>query len=661
MKITTKLIVVLLLVSVLPLAVASYAGLRAMDRVGSLATDESTQALKGLGEDSIHRQALSVARQVELYLEAHPEMLTIPAKELEADKELAAIALQPVGKTGYTALYDSGAVTHFHSNPAIVGTDLHTLAGTLPEFWRIMEASLSGAPVDGYYKWKEADGSLRDKYMSCVPVGKTRFRVAATTYIDEFSQPIQNTQAKIAGISQATQWQLVGVAGMAGVLAVLAAVFLGVMMVRPLGRIAEGAQLLSQGKLDHELGVGSQDEIGQLAAVINQMAREIKRALQEKDNAARQAERRAAQIATGAEISGAASQVLDPDELLRHVVRLIAERFESYYTAVFLVDEAGQNAVLRAATGTTGQVLLEHGHKLGLDGNSMVGWVCVNKQARIALDADAEAIRFVNPLLPDTRSEMALPLRAGERVIGALDIQCTRVQAFDAEDITALQGMADQIAVALENARLFQQAQSSLKEVEQANRLLTQQGWEAFLRSTQADFAEFHQPGVPALTPEETDKLAQESRSLSGQNGTVSIPLRVRRQVIGTLVVERGPDRSEWSATELGLIQEMATQAALAMENARSFEQSQRIAARERLVGQVTTHMRETLDMNTILQTAVREIAQTLDAQQAELRLGTGPLSGKVSHGAGPGKSPLFTPSGSSQGSGHGDGKEALE
>ena len=105
----------------------------------------------------------------------------------------------------------------------------------------------------------------------------------------------------------------------------------------------------------------------------------------------------------------------------------------------------------------------------------------------------------------------------------------------------------------------------------------------------------------------------------------------------------------------------MATQAALAMENARSFEQSQRMAARERLVGQVATHMRGTLDINTILQTAVREIAQSLDAQRAELRLGTGPLSGKVSHGIGPGKSPLFTSSGSSQGNGHGEGKESLE
>jgi GAF domain-containing protein len=321
-----------------------------------------------------------------------------------------------------------------------------------------------------------------------------------------------------------------------------------------------------------------------------------------------------------------------------------------------LVDESGEQAMLHAGTGEAGQAMMERSHKLPVGESSMVGWACVHKEARIALDVGEEAVRFANPLLPLTRSEMALPLRVGDRVLGALDIQSTQAQAFDEDDIKALQGMADQIAVALENARLFQQAQSSLKEVERANRLLTQQGWETFLRSTRADFAEFHQPGVPSLTPEETDKLVQESRSLSGQNGTVAIPLRVRRQVIGTLVVERGPDRSEWSATDLGLIQEMATQASLAMENTRSFEQSQRMAARERLVGQVATHMRETLDMNTILQTAVREIAQSLNAQRAELRLGTGPTPGKVLGSVGQKVSPA--PSARGSGNGQHGGRE---
>jgi GAF domain-containing protein len=226
-----------------------------------------------------------------------------------------------------------------------------------------------------------------------------------------------------------------------------------------------------------------------------------------------------------------------------------------------------------------------------------------------------DAVHFANPLLPLTRSEIALPLRVGDRVLGALDIQSTQAQAFDQNDIATLQGAADQIAVALDNARLFQQVQSSLKEVERANRLLTQQGWEAFLRSTRADFAEFHQPGVPALTLEEIKNLAQEPCASSGQGNTISIPLRVRRQVVGTLIVERGADQSEWSATQLGVLEEMAAQATLALESARLFDESQRRAARERILREVMARVRSSTDPETVLKSLLREVGTVLGRQ----------------------------------------------
>jgi GAF domain-containing protein len=218
---------------------------------------------------------------------------------------------------------------------------------------------------------------------------------------------------------------------------------------------------------------------------------------------------------------------------------------------------------------------------------------------------------------------MALPLRVGNRVIGALDIQSTRAQAFDKDDITALQGMADQIAVALENARLFQQSQSSLQEIERVNRLLTQQGWETFLRSARTDFAEFHQPGVASLTPQEVEKLTQKQRSLADQDGVASIPLRVRGQVIGTLVVERAADRTEWSATELGLLEEMAAQSAQALESARLFEEPQRRAAREQLTRQITDNIRAATSVEDAMQRAVGELARALGATEIVGRIGT--------------------------------------
>jgi PAS domain S-box-containing protein len=165
--------------------------------------------------------------------------------------------------------------------------------------------------------------------------------------------------------------------------------------------------------------------------------------------------RRALLLQTAAEVSRATSSILDVDELLPQVVELIRDRFNLYYAGLFLVDEAGEYAVLQAGTGEAGRKMLEAGHKLKVGGASMIGWCVVNTQARIALDVGKDAVRFGNPLLPQTRSEMALPLISRGRVIGAVTIQSAQPAAFTQEDITILQTMADQLANAVENARLF--------------------------------------------------------------------------------------------------------------------------------------------------------------------------------------------------------------
>jgi PAS domain S-box-containing protein len=166
-------------------------------------------------------------------------------------------------------------------------------------------------------------------------------------------------------------------------------------------------------------------------------------------------QRRNMQMMAAADVSRAATQIHDVQELLDRCVDLIRTNFGFYYAAIFLIDEAGEWANLRAATGEAGSKLKEQAHKLGVGSQSMVGWVTANNAARIALDVGEEAIRFDNPLLPKTRSEMALPLRVRGEVIGALDVQSTGLRAFTDEDIQSIQMMADQVAIAIENARLF--------------------------------------------------------------------------------------------------------------------------------------------------------------------------------------------------------------
>ncbi len=175
-------------------------------------------------------------------------------------------------------------------------------------------------------------------------------------------------------------------------------------------------------------------------------------------------EERSKLLKVAAEVSEAASAILDPKLLSQQVVDMVASHFGLYYAGLFLLDGSGQWAVLQAATGPSGHLLLENRHQLEVRSTSMVGWCILHRQARIALDVGEDAVRFNNPLLPKTRSELALPLVSRGQVIGALSIQSQEEAAFSIEDITTFQSMADQLANALLNARLYEQVEQELSE-----------------------------------------------------------------------------------------------------------------------------------------------------------------------------------------------------
>ncbi len=276
-------------------------------------------------------------------------------------------------------------------------------------------------------------------------------------------------------------------------------------------------------------------------------------------------QRRAAQIAAGAEIARVATTLLDPESLITRVVQLIQARFDFYYVGLFLVDAERRYAVLQYGVGRgtaadAGRIMKERGHRLEIGGESMIGWACANKQARIALDVGQDAVRFANPLLPDTHSEMALPLRVGEEVIGALTVQSTEVAAFDEDDIAALQGMADQIAVALQNARLFQQTQATLKELELTNRLLVREGWQKYMEQRGA--------------ARRAEWRAAHGADTAPLSEPLHIPLELRGQPLGKLTLRRAGQRP-WTSEEIELVKAIASQTTLAADNARLVEQTQ--------------------------------------------------------------------------------------
>jgi len=277
MNITARLFLSFVLIAILPLLLVGFLGLNQMRDISQQTVNESTTAMRQLGEEAIRQKAIDVAGQVALYLEAHPELQDDPAL-LIADTELGAVAVQPVGLTGYTAVYGSNGVTYFHVNPALINFDMRLLAEDLPEFWAIFSASLDGNSVGSYYRWAEPDGSIREKYMYCAPVHGTSLRVAATTYIDEFYQPITLIQTRSALILERSRVQLLVSLLVVVILALVLAIAFSSTISRPINALVNGFKAVEGDDfraINLESILSRKDEFGHMARVFVRMADQV--------------------------------------------------------------------------------------------------------------------------------------------------------------------------------------------------------------------------------------------------------------------------------------------------------------------------------------------------------------------------------------------------
>jgi methyl-accepting chemotaxis protein len=271
-KISTRLTITFMIAALVPLFLAGIWGLYTQQRTSALAVGRAEEILAAKGEETILHTAQSVAQQIELYLATHPQVDLADTTQLEANVELAKIAVQKVGETGYTAVFDDKAITHFHPDPQRVGQDMSTLADKLPKFWAILSKSLDGSPAQGYYDWEDADGRIRPKYMSIIPVGDTSLRVAATTYIDEFSQPALQVGAELDRMQASARVQWLAALVIVAVLAIVGASLMGRWLSRPIGQMVDVAERIADGNLCVEPPSDSMGELGLLAAALSQMA-----------------------------------------------------------------------------------------------------------------------------------------------------------------------------------------------------------------------------------------------------------------------------------------------------------------------------------------------------------------------------------------------------
>jgi GAF domain-containing protein len=328
-------------------------------------------------------------------------------------------------------------------------------------------------------------------------------------------------------------------------------------------------------------------------------------------------EKRASQLQAVSSMARNITAIKDLDSLLPNTTRLVSEQFGFYHTGIFLLDEAGEFAVLKAANSLGGTRMLARGHRLPLDAHSIVGYAASHGEPRIALDVGAESVYFNNPDLPDTRSEMALPLRSGGQVIGVLDVQSHEKNAFVQEDISVLTTLADQIAVAIENARLHDESQQALAESRSTFERYVQQQWSSFAQQVRhTGFVYDGKQVLPLdkkLKPEQIRSGTQiGNQAIATSPSTVTLPIRLRGQTIGYLDVRSKRGDREWTRGEITLLEAAAERAGLALENARLVESAQRRASRERSIGEISAKIGAVSDIDSILQTAVEELGRKL-------------------------------------------------
>jgi GAF domain-containing protein len=353
-------------------------------------------------------------------------------------------------------------------------------------------------------------------------------------------------------------------------------------------------------------------ERGQLEALVAQRTADL--------------EQRSAQLQAAAQVARDAAEIRDVEELLRDVVDLVSSRFGFYHTGIFLLDRTSGAVELRAASSPGGRRMLARGHSLHL-GVGLVGNVAQRGRYLIALDVDQDTDFQENPDLPNTRSEIALPLRARGELIGVLDVQSIETRAFDEEDVVVLQTLADQIAVAIYNARLFEQAQRSLEVERQAFGEVSLEAWRQLFRR-RPDLSRRHDPH--RVLPQDEDRreaielALQKGEAIPGQRGALpalAIPLKVRDRVIGVLDAYKPEGTGAWTAEEMSTLQTLVEQMGIALDSARLYEDAQRRAARDRIMAEITTRMGESLDVDTVLRTAVHDMREALGVAQVDVYL----------------------------------------
>lgn len=411
---------------------------------------------------------------------------------------------------------------------------------------------------------------------------------------------------------------LIGVLA-AALMVALMQFFMARMVVRPLHQLAEGAAIVGGGDLSYDIATEREDEIGALSRAFVQMTGRLRETVVglEQQVAERTAalERKSSQFQAANMVAREAARVQDVPTLLETAVTAISEYFGFYHAGIFLLDEAHEWAVLRAASSEGGRQMLTRRHRLRVGSEGIVGVVATTGLPRIALDVGDDAAWFNSPDLPGTRSEIGLPLKIGDNIIGVLDVQSEEEAAFKGDDVENLQLLADQVALALQNAQLLEQMQGAVGELESLQQDYRTAGWARLMMRQRPLAYEYDRVQVYPVPPLPTppDFIAGASHHETVRDAGTEVfmeAMRAHGQVIGLMALT-DPERV-WSQEEVALVESVGEQVGLALENARLFEDAQRTARQQALINFVLQVAATTMEPEEALREIARVLAQGL-------------------------------------------------
>jgi GAF domain-containing protein/HAMP domain-containing protein len=572
------------------------------------------------------------------------EFTGVVAADMQLTQVTQQISSIKVGETGYAFMIDDAGRILSMPEAGFEMFDLHPEDVNSEEFFKHTILGVGTAALQSITTRMAAGGKGLltidvngiDTYISFYPVETNGYSVALVVPVTElqgaFTAARNETQQQIQAAIRGSATLLVNML----VIAFVISLGLGQVIAAPIQRLTQVASQITGGDLTVQASATTNDEIGTLASAFNTMTSRLRGSLEDLERrveertaeltlANERNERRARQFEAIAHIARTISSTRDLDLLLSQITTIINEEFGFYHIGIFLLDTAEEYAVLSAANSEGGKRMLERGHRLKVGETGLVGYATGTGKPRVAVDTGADAVFFNNPDLPETKSEIALPLRVGDDVIGALDVQSTEPNAFLQEDINILSTLADQVSIAIQNAQQFEATRKALNESEILSRQFVQAGWQQFtksrnllgIRHTGARASLLHRRNGREKTDDLFDgNLAQ----WNTRSAALSLPIKLRGEVIGSVDV-RTPDSRPWDQDELEIVTAIIERAAIAMENARLLAESQKRAAKERIIGEISSKISMQSEINELLKTAAQELGRTLPGAEIAIQL----------------------------------------